>query len=432
MSRQATGLLRLGSVINKERKPERHRPWTPGRDKANEACRHSLLPTDPPVSMGFDFRKQAARSYLRYHRIFAGVKEFLESDRAAPSADPLQEEGRLGEWSANEFDCRSAFPPVLPIGDWPMALIYADERFLDHETGQHPESPARLRAVYDHLAKTGLRQRLTEGTPQAAPAKGLESVHSQAYVARVRQTAEQGGGRLDPDTVVSPRSYDVARNAVGAALDAVDRVLEGSHRRAVCLVRPPGHHALPGRGMGFCLFNNVALAARHAESEHGLNRILIVDWDVHHGNGTQDVFYRSESVYFFSAHRYPFYPGTGSADETGAGPGDGTVFNLPLAFGISRSDYRHRFADMLHEAADRCRPQLVLISAGFDAHTADPIGSLGLETEDFGDLTQMVLDVAGQYCEGRIVSLLEGGYDLTALAESVACHLETLLAAEDE
>jgi acetoin utilization deacetylase AcuC-like enzyme len=179
--------------------------------------------------------------------------------------------------------------------------------------------------------------------------------------------------------------------------------------------------------MGFCLFNNAAVAAAHAREGHGVDRVLIVDWDVHHGNGTQDIFYFDGQVSFLSAHRYPFYPGTGAADETGSGPGLGATVNLPLRFGISRRDYRGVFARALEELADRCRPQLVLISAGFDAHALDPIGSLGLESEDFGDLTRLLLNVAKQHAGGRVVSLLEGGYNLDALAESVACHLTTLL-----
>jgi len=178
--------------------------------------------------------------------------------------------------------------------------------------------------------------------------------------------------------------------------------------------------------MGFCLFNNVAVAATHALGQHEVSRILIVDWDVHHGNGTQDIFYESEEVTFFSAHRYPFYPGTGAMDETGHGPGLGTTINLPLRFGISRRDFVDQFQLKLEQAATRCRPELILISAGFDAHAADPIGSLGLESEDFGLLTRLVTDIAAAHCQGKIVSLLEGGYNVDALAESVAAQLEVL------
>jgi acetoin utilization deacetylase AcuC-like enzyme len=248
-------------------------------------------------------------------------------------------------------------------------------------------------------------------------------------VEQVAELAAAGGGRLDPDTVVSGRSDEVALHAAGAAVEAVDHVLSGHHTRALGLVRPPGHHAGHARAMGFCLFNNIAIAAAHARAAHDVERVLIVDWDVHHGNGTQDIFYGDGQVGFYSAHRSPFYPGTGAASETGGGAGLGKTFNLPLQFGIGRKDYREAFANVLSDALARCRPELILVSAGFDAHRADPIGSLGLETDDFAALTKLLVDAADQSCGGRLVSLLEGGYDLAALAESVAAHLETLLAA---
>jgi acetoin utilization deacetylase AcuC-like enzyme len=243
--------------------------------------------------------------------------------------------------------------------------------------------------------------------------------------------AEDGGGRLDPDTVVSPRSFEVALAAAGACASAVDAVLAGPQRTALCLVRPPGHHATPTRSMGFCLFNNVALAARRALKAHGLSRVLIVDWDVHHGNGTQDVFYADPAVMFFSIHRYGnFYPGTGAARETGTGPGLGYTLNAPIRYGTPRRQYQAAFTSALDQAAEKIKPELVLLSAGFDAHARDPIGSLGLEVEDFAELTSQVLEVARAHAGGRLVSCLEGGYHLEALAESVQAHLEGLLAGE--
>jgi acetoin utilization deacetylase AcuC-like enzyme len=207
-------------------------------------------------------------------------------------------------------------------------------------------------------------------------------------------------------------------------------VLKGEDKTTLCLVRPPGHHATPTRSMGFCLFNNVALAANHARTAHKLDRVLIVDWDVHHGNGTQDIFYEDGRVTFFSIHRYGrgFYPGTGAADDTGKGQGLGHVFNAPIAFGTSRKDYHAAFTRALAKAAEKSKPELVLVSAGFDAHAKDPIGSLGLEVEDFVTLTKEVLEVAKTHAKGRLVSCLEGGYNLEALAGSVQAHLETLLA----
>jgi acetoin utilization deacetylase AcuC-like enzyme len=243
----------------------------------------------------------------------------------------------------------------------------------------------------------------------------------------MKSMAERGGGHVDPDTVVSPASFDVAQLAAGVACDAVDRVLAGKDKTALCLVRPPGHHALAERAMGFCLFNNIAVAACVARDEYQLDRVLVVDWDVHHGNGTQDMFYADGRVAFLSVHRWPFYPGTGAADETGTGAGLGATLNLPTAFGTPRATYLQRFAAELEKFADGIRPQLVLISAGFDSHRADPIGSLGLETEDFAELTKIVLDVAATHAAGRVVSILEGGYNPPVLAECVETHLRGML-----
>ena len=255
----------------------------------------------------------------------------------------------------------------------------------------------------------------------------LTLVHTAAYSENVRRFAAHGGGLLDPDTVVCSRSYDVALRAAGAACDAVRRVVAGEDRAALCLLRPPGHHALHNSSMGFCLFNNVAVAARLATQALQLNRVLIIDWDVHHGNGTQDSFWRDAQVGFLSIHRWPYFPGTGDADETGAGPGLGTTLNLPVAFGTDRSEYMKRFRLELDRFAARMRPELVLISAGFDTHHQDPLGSLGLETEDFAELTQDVLDVANTYAQGRVVSLLEGGYNTQVLPLCVETHLRQLL-----
>ena len=312
----------------------------------------------------------------------------------------------------------------MPVPGAP--LLFADPIFLEHHTGDHPESPERLRFLHEFLKEKEILGRFIPGTFQPAQPAQLELVHNSSYVEAVRRFADRGGGRIESDTVVSPRSFEVACLAAGAALAAVDAVVTGTSPRALCLIRPPGHHALPGEAMGFCLFNNVALAAMQARKVHRLNRVLVVDFDVHHGNGTQDTFYQSGEVFFFSIHRDPFYPGTGAANETGSGRGLGTKFNLPMRFGISRRSYLEQFQTTLEQAALRAQPELLLISAGFDAHRADPIGSLGLETEDYEPLTRLVTQVADQYCHGRLVSLLEGGYNIQALAESVHCHMESL------
>ncbi len=313
-----------------------------------------------------------------------------------------------------------------------MTLLARDSRFLQHQTGVHPEKPARLTAIDDALEHSGLIERCTPLKAEPLAPVNIPPVHSPDYLDHLATVCQAGGGSLDPDTPVSPESFDVALLAAGTCLAAVDRVLNGDDRQALCLTRPPGHHALQDRAMGFCLLGNATLAAHRAVKVHDLERVLIVDWDVHHGNGTQALTNERSDVWFFSSHRYPFYPGTGAEDETGTGAGLGTKFNLPLAFGTSRRDILNQFSRVLTDAAERCRPQLVIISAGFDAHTRDPIGSLGLETEDFATLTNLVCDVADTYSEGRVVSILEGGYNLQALGESVALHLETLLARERE
>ena len=308
-----------------------------------------------------------------------------------------------------------------------MTLFYYDPVFLQHGTPGHPERPLRLTTTIEHLEREGLVARCTRPNWQPVSPERLARVHELSYADHVRRFAEAGGGQIESDTVVSSASYDVALSAAGAVCDAVERVVRRDDKTALCLVRPPGHHALQAAAMGFCLFNNIAIAARTATAELGLDRVLVVDWDVHHGNGTQDAFWRDEQVGFLSIHRWPFYPGTGRASETGVGPGLGTTLNLPVEFGTSREKYRDRFRGGLEDLAARVKPQLVLVSAGFDSHRTDPIGSLGLETEDFAPLTQAVLDVADAYAGGKLVSVLEGGYNPQALAESVEIHLSALV-----
>jgi acetoin utilization deacetylase AcuC-like enzyme len=312
-----------------------------------------------------------------------------------------------------------------------MTLLYSDPLFQEHDTGSHPETAARLRSILSRLEASGLAARCTPGVFAPLTKDTLQRVHTPRQIALVEEVTVQGGGYLEADTVVSPASFQVAKAAAGACVAAVDAVLAGTDRTALCLVRPPGHHATPKRSMGFCLFNNLALAARHAREAHQLTRLLIVDWDVHHGNGTQDIFYSDPEVLFFSIHRYGngFYPGTGAHDEVGSGKGQGYTINAPVHYGTSRKDYHARFKHYLEKAADKIKPELVLVSAGFDAHAQDPIGSLGLEVEDFAVLTRQVLDVARAHAGGRLISCLEGGYNLNALAESVQAHLEELLAA---
>ena len=311
-----------------------------------------------------------------------------------------------------------------------MTLLYTNPVFLEHQTGDHPECPERLVQISKQLNQTGLIDSCVRPNWSPASTGRLELVHSPEHIAAVRAFAERGGGQIEADTVCSGRSYEVACVAAGAVCDAVERVVRGEDRTALCLVRPPGHHALVNAPMGFCLFGNVAVAARVAVKELQLDRVLIVDWDVHHGNGTQDIFWDDAQVGFFSIHRSPFYPGTGAADETGSGVGLGATRNLPVRFGTSRADYLGRFRTQLEKFADRMRPQLILISAGFDSHREDPVGSLGLETEDFIPLTQILMEIANTHAEGRLVSVLEGGYNTAALAASVEVHLREFMQSE--
>jgi acetoin utilization deacetylase AcuC-like enzyme len=305
--------------------------------------------------------------------------------------------------------------------------LFTHPDMLAHRPGVgHPESPERLQAVLDALdaADLGLdRHAATE-----AAVADLERLHPADHVARLLAAAPDSGLRqLDADTVLSPGSVRAARLAAGAVIDAVRAVARGETARAFAAVRPPGHHATPDRGMGFCLFNNVALAARHAQARHGVERVLIADWDVHHGNGTQDIFYEDGSVLFFDTHQSPLYPGTGAAGERGRGPGAGRIFNNPFPAGAGRAEIVGAFRDRLMPAADAFRPELVLVSAGFDSRADDPLGGFRLTDDDFAELTRIVTDIAARHCQGRLVSTLEGGYDPEGLAAAAASHVRALL-----
>lgn len=308
-----------------------------------------------------------------------------------------------------------------------MVTLYTDPRMLGHRPRTyHPERPERLAAIVSHLQATGLDRRMAAGAFRPATDQELSRVHRPAYLAEIEDFERRGGGLFESDTYIVPGSILAARLAAGAAIAAVAGVIEGEDRRAVGLIRPPGHHARPSTAMGFCVYSTIAVAAAQARHQFGLDRILIVDFDVHHGNGTQEVFYDDPTVAFLSIHRWPFYPGTGRADETGTGDALGLTRNLPVPLGITRDEYRSAFRNALADLADKARPQLVLLSAGFDAHVGDPVGGLCLEVEDFETLTRDVVEVAEAHAGGRVVSLLEGGYDIDRLPHAFEAHLRGL------
>ena len=308
-------------------------------------------------------------------------------------------------------------------------LLY-DPVFLDHHTGHgHPECPDRVSLAYQAIEKAGLVEKSVFLKPQTCQAEALERVHSKSYLAQAEKDIKQGASQLSTgDTSISKDSWEVAQQATGGILGALDQVMSGSIDRAFCLTRPPGHHATPTRGMGFCIFNHAAVAARHAQSVHGIGKVLIVDWDVHHGNGTQDIFYEDESVYYFSTHQALWYPGTGSREETGSGNGLGFTRNHPLPSGSGKSEIvENAFADDLVHRINRYRPELVIISAGFDSKIGDPLGQFQLIDDDFSELTRVIRSIAKEYAESRVLSILEGGYHLNGLSQACVAHLKALI-----
>ncbi len=295
------------------------------------------------------------------------------------------------------------------------AYVY-DPIYLAHDLPSHPENARRLQRILEVLEGEGMLERLTCLEPRPATVEELERVHTPDLIARVRQMAQSGGGNLNPDTYVAPRSYDAALMAAGGLVRAVEAVLAGEIDSAFALVRPPGHHATPSQALGFCLFNNVAVAARAALAEGWAERIFIVDFDVHHGNGTEAVFADDPAVFYASTHQYPFYPGTGHWSETGSGAGEGTVLDVPLPPGVGDAGYAHIFSDLVWPLAQRFDPDLILVSAGYDAHWNDPLAQMNLSLSGYAWLGQELVDMAAQFCEGRIIFTLEGGYQLDVLA----------------
>lgn len=307
-------------------------------------------------------------------------------------------------------------------------LVY-HPAYLEHDMGTgHPESPNRLRAIMAQLEHSGTAGCLTKIEPRKAEDEWIMQVHTPGYVAALSQHAPTSGRvSLDPDTSMSPGSLTAAYFAAGGALAGVDAIMNKQVDHVFCAVRPPGHHAEAGRAMGFCLFNNVAIAARYVQRKYDLKRVLIVDWDVHHGNGTQHSFEDDPSILFFSTHQYPHYPGTGRVTERGKGAGEGFTINVPMEAGEGDDEYRAVFQKTLVPAADDFKPEFVIISAGFDAHKDDPLANMGLTEAGYADLTRIVAGIAKRHAKGRILSSLEGGYNLTALSASVDRHIQALL-----
>ncbi len=305
-------------------------------------------------------------------------------------------------------------------------LLVTHEACLRHDPGSyHPESPARLKAVLDGLSGAAFARLQHRQAPRADLAD-IARAHPRAFVEAVLAAVPKSGhAAIDADTVMSPGSGEAALRAASAIVAAVDAVVEGAANNAFCAVRPPGHHAEPRHPMGFCIFNNVAIGAERARKVHGLSRVAIVDFDVHHGNGTQAMFERDAGVFFASTHQSPLYPGTGARSERGVG----NVFNVPLSPMSGSREFRAAMSEIILPALDAFRPELILVSAGFDAHRADPLAQLQLEEADYGWVTERLLELAAKHAKGRLVSTLEGGYDLEALATSAAAHVAALAAA---
>src|ERR1051326_6111102 len=306
-------------------------------------------------------------------------------------------------------------------------LIY-DPAYLKHDTGVHPENGRRLEAILDALEEDeSVSKKLVRTAPRPARNEDIARGHREDLIYEIESLCKRDELFIDADTRISPESFDVARMAAGAALAAVDMAMgeEGGHSFA--LIRPPGHRATISTAMGFCLFNNAAIGARYAQLKFGVERVLIIDWDVHHGNGTQEIFWDDPSVFYFSTHQYPYYPGTGSSGERGGGKGEGYTLNIPLPAGTSAHHHRQAFTQALQQIERKFPPDLIIVSAGFDSRRGDPLGGLMLEDSDFYEMTKEERRLADKHAAGRVVGLLEGGYNLDLLGESVKSHISALL-----
>ncbi len=302
--------------------------------------------------------------------------------------------------------------------------VVRDERYLEHDPGpSHVESPLRLRAIYDRIDATELAEELHLIEPREAAKEELAWNHTISYIERIEATSGKQVSYLDPDTSTSPNSYLAAILAVGGLFNAIDAVMGGKIENGFALVRPPGHHAERDHAMGFCLFNNVALGAHYLVREHGVEKVLVMDWDLHHGNGTQHSFYSDPKVLYISTHQFPYYPGTGSVDEVGEGPGEGFTLNIPLGAGMEDSDYAAVFNRVIAPVGAAFDPDFILVSAGFDTYVGDPLGGMKVTERGFAYQARVLIDLAKEVCGGRILFCLEGGYSLKGLADGVSAVL---------
>jgi acetoin utilization deacetylase AcuC-like enzyme len=299
--------------------------------------------------------------------------------------------------------------------------------FLKHRAPNvHPECPERLESISDAVDRSSLKQTLTFLQAGPAEERWIETVHPRSHIEFIRNACEKAPYYVDADTYINADSFRAATTACGAVTAGVDALMSGPCENVFCAVRPPGHHAETKRAMGFCLFNNIAVGARYAQRKYGLNKIFIIDWDVHHGNGTQEIFYEDDSVFYFSTHQFPLYPGTGRRDEIGMGKGQGFTYNLPMPAGKGDAEYKEIFGGELANIVDQFKPNLIMISAGFDAHVKDPLAGMKLSTTGFTAMTEAVKGLAETYCQKRIISVLEGGYHRPSLSECVCAHLQVL------
>ena len=309
--------------------------------------------------------------------------------------------------------------------------VFYDPIYLEHDNGQgHPERPERLLTTMQLLEEVGLSDKVSIISPRDASVEEIGLVHPRRYIAKVKSVAESGGGWLDPDTHVGVRSYDAALKSTGALLEGLERMFSGDIDNAFCMVRPPGHHATAERGMGFCLFNNNAVAARYAMEKFGVSRVFILDWDAHHGNGLQDIFYDDNKVLYISLHQYPHYPGTGGAGEVGIGAGEGYTVNFPLPARSGEEIYLAAFDQIIMPIARQYEPELVLISAGYDGHFSDLLCSMLLRGSSYAEMTSRLKGLAEEFCGGKMMAALEGGYNLGGIAVSMADTI-AVMAGED-